>query len=546
MAFCTILKLKLSKHIILKIEWFCAIYYKILFFVHGETSLADSSNDTDKKLKTSAKPGGVLPAKNSPAENDADTTPEMLLKKLDSKLLDLFAEDDKPKDLTDELDGKLTDLFAADEKVAEEPKIQKQKIEASPGEKAEPTSKDSKVPVKIHPREPAPEKPKPLPKIVAGALATQTVKPKPAEPAAQITEKKAAPVNLPPRMPAPEKLKPSANLFSGAEVVKTLQSKPAAPAIIKDDREPVDKESKKSVGSPVKNKYALLKLTAVGVVLVGGIFALFTFLRTPEPTRQIQPAAELKTQKIIKPSAKKPVSTETPPVVSTVQLQPKPEQIRPGAPFPETKSTQSVLSSVQPHPEVAQNKLDAPSATATADPLMPAKPKLSAAAEIKEASGREILTIKPQPHRSSYPYSIHNGSYRTLSHAREAIEIYRKMGLEAYWAVADLGKKGIWYRVFIGYYPNREAAESVIRAKNLKDIGPLETKYANLIGTYTSGDSIQSRRRLLLEKGYTPYVITDAAGNLNLYVGAYLTSKDVENFSAKLHADGISSRIVER
>jgi len=161
----------------------------------------------------------------------------------------------------------------------------------------------------------------------------------------------------------------------------------------------------------------------------------------------------------------------------------------------------------------------------------------------KEASDWKIIGTKPQ---TSYPYSIHDGSYRTVPPTREAVEAYRQMGLEAYWARVDLGEKGTWYRVFIGYFNNRESAERIIKAKKLKDVSPQETKYENLIGVYASKDDLQRQRRFITEKGFCPYVIRDDAGNFNLYVGAYDSLKDAEKFSAELSARGIPSQVVER
>ncbi|MDF1590119.1 MAG: SPOR domain-containing protein [Desulfobacterales bacterium] len=164
----------------------------------------------------------------------------------------------------------------------------------------------------------------------------------------------------------------------------------------------------------------------------------------------------------------------------------------------------------------------------------------------KEASDWKIIGTNPQTSTSSYPYSLHDGSYRTLTATREAIEAYRKMGLEAYWTSVDLGEKGTWYRVFIGYYNNLASARRIIEVKSLTDVRPEETRYANLIGTYASEDDLQPKRRLIAESGYSPYVIMDDNGKLSLYVGAHVSLKNAEKLSDELSARGISSRVVER
>lgn len=163
----------------------------------------------------------------------------------------------------------------------------------------------------------------------------------------------------------------------------------------------------------------------------------------------------------------------------------------------------------------------------------------------KESSGWKIIGINPQT-TTAYPYSIHDGSYRTLAAAREAVDTYRSMGLEAYWTIADLGEKGIWYRVLIGFFTDQESAKKLIEAKALKNVKPEETRYANLIGTYRSEKDLEHPRRWVMESGFSPYAIIDDSGGIQLYVGAYNTLKKAENFSAELKAKKIPSQVVER
>jgi hypothetical protein len=162
-----------------------------------------------------------------------------------------------------------------------------------------------------------------------------------------------------------------------------------------------------------------------------------------------------------------------------------------------------------------------------------------------ETAGWKIIGIKPQtPGR--YPFSIHGGSHRTLAAAQKGVAGYRKKGLEAYWTRVELPEKGTWYRVFIGHYDSLDSARKMIAAQALIDVRPVKTRYANLIGTYSSEDDVQRQRRVLIEKGYSPYVILDDNGDRNLYTGAYASLADAEKDSAELNTRGIPSRVVER
>lgn len=162
-----------------------------------------------------------------------------------------------------------------------------------------------------------------------------------------------------------------------------------------------------------------------------------------------------------------------------------------------------------------------------------------------ETSGWKIIGIKPQT-VTRYPYAIHGGSFRSLPDAQKVVAGYRKKGLEAYWTRVELPGKGTWYRVFMGYYNSRESALKIIADKVLIDARTVKARYANLIGTYSSEDELQRQRRFIIEKGCSPYVISDDNGDFNLYTGAYTSLENAEKYAAELNARGISSQVVER
>jgi hypothetical protein len=111
--------------------------------------------------------------------------------------------------------------------------------------------------------------------------------------------------------------------------------------------------------------------------------------------------------------------------------------------------------------------------------------------------------------RPSYPYSISLGSYKTPRRVERALSIYIKRGLSPYWVKVDLGSKGVWFRVFAGYFQKREDAEAFIAKNNLVNVKSRHTKYANLIGVYKSKKELETKRNLLSELGYCPYVIRE-------------------------------------
>ncbi len=146
----------------------------------------------------------------------------------------------------------------------------------------------------------------------------------------------------------------------------------------------------------------------------------------------------------------------------------------------------------------------------------------------------------------SYPYSMYLGSYQTLKGLHETVSKYRKIGLSPYWIKLDLGDKGTWFRLFAGYFRTREGADTFIKVKQIREAQLFHTKYANLIGTYTSSGALDKKQAALLELGYSPYVISDKKDVFRLYVGAFSLKVRAEKQNADLASKGVQSQLVKR
>jgi len=145
-----------------------------------------------------------------------------------------------------------------------------------------------------------------------------------------------------------------------------------------------------------------------------------------------------------------------------------------------------------------------------------------------------------------YPYSIKLDGWRTRQKTEEILAVYREKGLSPYWVKVDLGDKGVWYRIFTGYFDNVKQAEEVIKASNLKGAAIQKTKYAILIGTYRSETTLNDLIKMISKKGFSPYVVKGANSKFYLYVGAFYNYRDAKKQYADLLAVGIQNRIVER
>ena len=115
-----------------------------------------------------------------------------------------------------------------------------------------------------------------------------------------------------------------------------------------------------------------------------------------------------------------------------------------------------------------------------------------------------------------------------------------------YWVKLDLGDKGIWFRLFAGYFQTREEADEFIRTRKIKGAESRRIKYANLIGFYTSKEEIEKQKAILEKQGYSPYIINDTEKNFRLFVGAFYQRVRAEKQNSHLANNGIHSQLVER
>lgn len=148
--------------------------------------------------------------------------------------------------------------------------------------------------------------------------------------------------------------------------------------------------------------------------------------------------------------------------------------------------------------------------------------------------------------RSLYPWSLHLGSYRFLEKAQETLSYYLRIGLSPYLVKVDLGSKGIWWRMYEGYYKSREEAVQAKKDYNLIDALIEKTIYANLIGTFPNKSKMITMSRRLASLGYYPYGIEVGNGQLALYVGAFSKRYEAVQYNRYLSADGIQGRVVKR
>jgi hypothetical protein len=229
--------------------------------------------------------------------------------------------------------------------------------------------------------------------------------------------------------------------------------------------------------------------------------------------------------------------TQTPDVQETRRPAPRPSYRR------VVKETPKPVGKPSYRPPVEQQS-HKPAAEMPPPPAVKEPPK-PVAHPAKRASQARASSLPAKP-PVSYPYSVYLGSYGSLERAQRAVSMYEKKGLSPYWVEVDLGDKGVWFRIFTGYFPNREEAEAYIKKKQIANASSRRTRYANLIGVYHSPHELNRKKITLSKLGYSPYVIAGVNGEALLYAGAFYRKARAEKQHMQLASKGIRCRVVSR
>jgi hypothetical protein len=354
--------------------------------------------------------------------------------------------------------------------------------------------------------------------------------------------KKAPPVKPQPSAPTPDKT-PSPPPVKKAQKVPEPQKGPPVPPSEKEPIVPLDLSAQKtsSRGKARKALNPLLFISSILVLVIvsvltgmildyGGVFDPLNITGYFEPDK--------KTTSRSKTSS--PVTRHEEPEIEISNIQGPPAT---------TEGTPPVISSASPEnvpPEETVSLTETQEVRSVED--------LSEEKEPPPLSAQPPPPKKPVPHRAellevetlSYPYSIYLGSYSSKASVEEAISDYEEMGISPYWVELDLGDKGIWFRLFAGYFQKRAEADEFIKTQQIPGAESKNTPYANLIGIYTSEKEFEIQKEALKGLGYSPYVISDTPNVYRLYTGAFYQKERAEEQVDKLSLRGIKSQVVDR
>lgn len=201
-----------------------------------------------------------------------------------------------------------------------------------------------------------------------------------------------------------------------------------------------------------------------------------------------------------------------------------------------------------PAPRKSMNQVPAETAPPKSDAVEPAP-----AAEAKQTSATSAQPLptaerllSPSPQAQRQPFSLYLGSFSTPEQVRKALSIHQREDFPPYAVRMDFGDKGVWYRIFMGHFQTREAAEAFIAKHQIHGAEVKETKYAVRLGAFGGLEAMEAKKNVLSTLGLFPYTIKEADGQVSLFTGAFLRKEDAERECRDLKSKGIQAETVER
>ncbi|MBF0484744.1 MAG: SPOR domain-containing protein [Candidatus Omnitrophica bacterium] len=123
-------------------------------------------------------------------------------------------------------------------------------------------------------------------------------------------------------------------------------------------------------------------------------------------------------------------------------------------------------------PTTATQEVVAPAATGTAKAVSETTTEaVKATKAVKSVAEKTVSKAVKSSIGSAYAIQV--ASFKEESKANTVVANLKKHSFEPYIITKDLGEKGIWYRVYVGHFDSKKAAEAVV--------GTLPKEYKGLV-----------------------------------------------------------------
>ncbi len=266
-----------------------------------------------------------------------------------------------------------------------------------------------------------------------------------------------------------------------------------------------------------KNKYAksgspVKKIMALCVVIIA-VAGLYYFLNIPPKVSNTIPVVNKQSvvqKKIVETegSVSQPVPVKVDTVVETDKVEVVEEEVA------EVEAVEEEVVEVEAAPKPAQPEVGIPEIT------------------------------------KHYPYTIHISSYKSQEKAASEVVRIRKKGYDAFSAFIEIPGKGVWRRIYTGYfedYTKATAGVNELKTKMREDAIVAKTLFGVQLGLIAEKKDLVELANQLQAKGYSVYYLPVADGKyVRLLAGAYKKESDASGLLEKLVEDGFDAAIVKR
>jgi len=150
-------------------------------------------------------------------------------------------------------------------------------------------------------------------------------------------------------------------------------------------------------------------------------------------------------------------------------------------------------------------------------------------------------------HPKHFPYLVQIGSYRQRDMAMKVALTYSAKGEPVFTSPAVVENKGLWHRVFYGYYSSRQTAASALEKLRLRKFrSPYVSRlpYAvQVVGGASTADAMEVQEALIAA-GHVPYRMPPPENRL--LVGAFFSDALAGSVAADLRRRGFDTLVVRR
>ncbi|MBI9082872.1 MAG: HD domain-containing protein [Desulfobacterales bacterium] len=170
----------------------------------------------------------------------------------------------------------------------------------------------------------------------------------------------------------------------------------------------------------------------------------------------------------------------------------------------------------------------------------------------RQSSAMTAPALQPKPlpsanaeWKTGFPFSIKFASHNNKMSAEKEVKALETAGIPAHWVKVNLGKDGIWYRVFSGCFEDIDSAERYIAERSIDGVRVKKTGYSTLTGSFTDKAMAERNLKELRQKGFSPY-LAEMEATFHVFVGAFYTPEGAADQHSELLVYGIENRIVQR